>query len=130
MHVSHLKSKMILQLNNEPEYKHFHVQLLDHILARLKRIPYTWDDVESTDFTDVEIHREQLSIHKTLRIDYVTYDCRHSRDVIKPWLKISHASVETQPNNSSNVMVSSVEDDDENESHAFWYAQVLAIFSV
>lgn len=54
-----------------------------------------------------------LYIHKTVRINYTTYDLQRKQDVVNPSSK-------------PDVMVLSCEDGD--EVHPFWYARVLKIF--
>jgi hypothetical protein len=104
---------------------------LDHIQARLNKVPYTWDDLQFAGYSDIEIDRERIDIHRTLRISYTSYDCRQSHDLIKPWLKVTGPKIEATENHSSTILLSAIEEANGNsEEHAFWYAQVLGIFSM
>ncbi|KAI0644209.1 hypothetical protein C8Q79DRAFT_878698, partial [Trametes meyenii] len=75
-------------------------------------IEYTVAERNSIRFTANRIH-----FHKTLRINYTTYDLQRSQDVINP---TSHAD----------IMVLGHEDDSEDDSHPYWYARVVWIFHV
>ncbi|KAI0092916.1 hypothetical protein BDY19DRAFT_883253, partial [Irpex rosettiformis] len=53
--------------------------------------------------------------HKTLCINYTTYDMQHDQDCINPW-------------NHVNIMVLTHKDDDKLDAHSYWYAQALGVF--
>lgn len=86
--------------------------LKDHLLGRMV-------DEPSGGFTDQDrrnllIHNNQIFCHKTLRINFTTYDCRRDQDTINPLRQ-------------SDVMVLANADDEE-DSHPYWYARVIGIF--
>lgn len=74
-------------------------------------------DYTNEDRLTVQIVDERLYMHKTLRVNYTTYDIRRSQDTINP---------RTQ---RSDVMVLS-QDMEEPASHPYWYAKVLGLFHV
>lgn len=55
--------------------------------------------------------------HRTLRVNYTTYDVRRAQDSLNPR---THAD----------VMVLSQEDQDDSDGHPYWYARLLGIFHV
>ena len=78
---------------------------------------YNGDEQNYTDTerNGVSILDNQLYIHKTVRVNYTSYDMRRQQDVVNPSSK-------------PDVMVLSCEDDD--DAHPFWYARVIKIFHV
>ena len=71
-------------------------------------------------FTDhdrrkVLLHNNRIYCHKTLRINFTTYDCRRDQDTINPRTR-------------SDVMVLANEDEDSENTHPYWYARVIGIF--
>src|SRR5882762_6861906 len=66
--------------------------LQDHLLARLLNKAY---DGDKHNFDDeergvVHIINDSLYLHKTLQINYTTYDVRHDQDTVNPH---THANV-------------------------------------
>jgi hypothetical protein len=75
-------------------------------------------DGDEQEYTDVErnnmlIIDNQLYYHKTLRVNYTSYDLKRQQDVI---------SLTSHPD----IMVLSCEDGE--DVHPFWYARVIKIF--
>jgi len=103
-------------LNN---LQNFVPQLLNHLLARLLELDR---DGTEQEFSDEEratiiIENNRLFCHQVLRINYTTYDNQWSQDTINP---------RTRPD----IMMLSGEDHDDEQSHPYWYAQVIEIFHV
>ncbi|KAJ4492269.1 hypothetical protein C8R41DRAFT_832720 [Lentinula lateritia] len=99
----------------DPSKKDFLPKLEDHLLGRLRGIPFDGD----YEFTDKEwqlvvIMNERIYSVKTLRINYTTYDVRRDQDVINP--STDHCT----------VLLNSPET--QHNAHCYWYAQVLGIF--
>ena len=90
-------------------------RLKDHILARLLSKEYDGDEQEYThaERNSVQIQDNRIYSHRTLRVNYTSYDLRHHQDVINA---ASHPD----------VMVLSSEDGE--DVHPFWYARVVKIF--
>ena len=82
----------------------------------MQELPYDGDehDFSDTDRDNVLITENKIYEHKTLRVNYTTYDLRREQDTINPG---------THPD----VMVLSHEDD---RAHPYWYARVICIFHV
>jgi hypothetical protein len=97
--------------------KDFVQGLKDHILTRLLGKEYDGDEQEYThaERNEVLIQDNQLYFHKTLRVNYTSYDIRRQQDVVNP---TSHPD----------VMVLSCEDGE--DAHPFWYARVIKIFHI
>ncbi|KAG6886497.1 hypothetical protein C0992_003708 [Termitomyces sp. T32_za158] len=89
---------------DDPAIKDFVPKLMEHLLARFLQ-------VDVADLTDE--HRDQLVVirdnmiyeHKTLRINYTTYDNRREQDTINP-------------NRQSDVMF--LADEDDQHAHPYW----------
>lgn len=90
-------------------------RLKDHLLARLRNLPYDGDQEPFTDRERNSVHIIDNRIYssKVLRVNHTTYDIRRDQDSINP-------------RNHSDVMVLSQEDD--SRAHPYWYARVLGIF--
>lgn len=88
--------------------------LKDHLLGRMLETP-------DGGFTDqdrrklLQIHNNRLYWHKTLRINFTTYDCRRDQDTINPR---AH----------SDVIVLADEEEDADNMHPYWYARVIGIY--
>ena len=78
---------------------------------------YDGDEQEYTDAerNEVVIQDSRAYLHRTLRVNYTSYDRRRQYDVINP---ASHLD----------IMVLSCEDAE--DAHPFWYARVVKIFHV
>ena len=84
---------------------------------RLLGKEYDGDEQEYTDTkrNEVTILDNQMYLHRTLQVNYTSYDLRRQKDVIKP------ASC-------PDVMVLSCEDGE--DIHPCWYARMVKIFHV
>lgn len=92
--------------------QNFLPSLKDHLLGRIIATP-------PNGFTDLDrqrllIYSNRIYFHKTLRINFTTYDCRRDQDVINP-------------QRQSDIMVLADPDDEEN-THPYYYAHVIGIF--
>ncbi|KAH7868122.1 uncharacterized protein C8R40DRAFT_1164102 [Lentinula edodes] len=106
-HPVHL-TPFLLQQHSDPAKK-------DHLLGRLKEIPFDGDyEFTADERQDVIIAEEKIYAAKTLRINYTTYNVRRDQDVINP-----HTDHNT-------IMLKSP--DTNPDAHPYWYAQVLGIF--
>jgi hypothetical protein len=92
------------------------VRLKDHLLARLRNLPYDGDEHEfsNNDRDCVLIKDNNLYEHATLRVNYTTYDVRREQDTITP-------------RTHRDIMVLAHEDE---RTHPYWYAHVIRIFHV
>ncbi|KAJ3709518.1 hypothetical protein C8R42DRAFT_561946, partial [Lentinula raphanica] len=91
----------------------FYPKLQDHLLGRLKQVPYDGDYEFSTEQRrEVIIANDKIYAVKTLRINFTTYDVRRDYDIINPRSDLCA------------VMVQSPEAS-KPEDHPYWYAQVL-----
>lgn len=100
--------------------KDFIPKLKDHILTRLLGHAYNGDEVEysAEERDSVQFVGNRLYRHKTLRVNYTTYDLRRQQDSINP---------RTHPD----IMLLSHEDpSDEVNAHPYWYARIIGIFHV
>ena len=98
--------------------KSFVPKLQDHVLTRLSGDAYEGEDREfqCSERNSVRFTSNRLYFHRTLRVNYTTYDLQRSQDVINP---TAHAD----------VMVLSHEDE-QDDPHPYWYARVISIFHV
>jgi hypothetical protein len=89
--------------------------LKDHLLARLRGLRFSGDNDPFTpeERSQVRFVHNRLYQHKTLRVNYTSYDLRRCQDSLNP---------RTHPN----IMVLSHEDDD--DAHPYWYARIIGIF--
>jgi len=76
-------------------------------------VKYSEDDHNTIQFVDHALYR-----HKTLRINYTTYDLRRQQDSINP---------RTHPNI---MLLSHEETTNDMDAHPYWYARVVGIFHV
>lgn len=100
--------------------KDFIPKLKDHILSRLLNHAYDGDEVEYSEEgrDSVQFVGNRLYRHKTLRVNYTTYDLRRQQDSVNP---------HTHPD----IMLLSHEDpSDEVNTHPYWYARIVGIFHV
>ncbi|KZV97073.1 Six-hairpin glycosidase [Exidia glandulosa HHB12029] len=93
-------------------------KLRDHLLTRLLKKDYDGD--ETTYSTEERlrliIDKNRMYEHKTMQINYTTYDVRRGQDII-------HVGTDR-----CDVMMLSCEDGP--NAHPFWYARVLGIYHV
>ncbi|KZV87861.1 hypothetical protein EXIGLDRAFT_571190, partial [Exidia glandulosa HHB12029] len=102
---------------DDPATKNFFKQLKSHVLERLG-ISYDLPDEHYSEALrqTVVIEGGRLYDHKTLRVNYTTYDLRRDQDSINP--RTSHRDI---------MMLSP---EDRTNAHPYWYARVLRIFHV
>jgi hypothetical protein len=97
-------------------------KLKDHILRRLRQGDIRLDDdtaYSTEDHSGLVIKGERIYEHRTMRINYTTYDVRREYDTI----------TSIHPN----IMLLSNEDTDSESVkpiHPYWYARVLKIFHI
>ncbi|EIW78902.1 hypothetical protein CONPUDRAFT_59092 [Coniophora puteana RWD-64-598 SS2] len=103
--------------------------LKTHILDRLREqgdTPESLDlpskDVEDFEYSDKQldaliISKNRLHEHKTLRINYTTYDVWREQDTINP-------------RSRADLMVLAQDLQPDSNSHPYWYACLLYIFHV
>ena len=119
--VSSLLMDLLLYLNLTNSFgQDFIPKLKDHILSRLSGCAYDGDEVtfSEAERDSIRFVNNKLYRHKTLRINYTTYDLRRQQDSINP-------------RTHSDVMLLSHEDSDEEiDAHPYWYARVVGIFHV
>jgi hypothetical protein len=87
--------------------------LKDHLLGRIAETP-------EAGFTDRDrrqllIHNNQIFCHKTLRVNFTTYNCRRDQDTINT-------------RTHSDVMVLANQEEDNANQHPYWYARMVSIF--
>jgi hypothetical protein len=97
----------------DPAFAYFVDDLQNHLLARLNNV----HDFEPV-YTDEErsmlnIQRNQIYPHSTLRVNYTTYDMYRDQDVIKPSVPSRSFIITTAPPNCGAL---------------FWYGRVLGIY--
>ncbi len=98
-------------------HQDFIPKLKDHLITRLQGKEYDGDEKEytHTERNEVSFQDDHIYFHRTLRVNYTSYDLRRQQDVINP---MSHPD----------IMVLSCEDGE--DTHPFWYARVVKIFHV
>ncbi|PPQ76747.1 hypothetical protein CVT24_012267 [Panaeolus cyanescens] len=108
-------SRFLSENTGDPALKNFLPRLKDHILGRLLNQRYDGDDnpFSSAERAKVLFRNHTMFEHKTLRINYTTYDMRREQDTLNP---------RTNPN----IMVLSPQGED----HPYWYAKIIGIFHV
>ena len=89
--------------------------LTDHLLGRLLHRPGTSFDGEYSraEQRGLQILDNRIYPHKAIRRNYTTYDMRRDQDYINP---LSHPD----------IMV--LADEDNTDSHPFWYARVIGVY--
>jgi hypothetical protein len=97
-------------------------KLQDHILRRLRQGPTRLDD--DTHYTleeqgNLHIRRNRLYEHRTIRINYTTYDVRRDNDA----MTALHPDIMLLSNEDAS-------DSPDLSIHPYWYARVLKIFHV
>ena len=91
----------------------FVYQLKVHLLRRLSQDDAFVDGHEPTpaELTSIRVYEDKLYIHKTMRINYTTYDGRRDQDSINP-------------DNHADIMMLAPE----GSEHPFLYARVVGIY--
>jgi hypothetical protein len=106
-------SCLIISRRAESILQDFLLVLKDHLLGWMVETP-------ESGFTDqdrrkVLLHKNCIYCHKTLRINFTTYNCHQDEDTINP-------------RTHSDVMVLANEDKDAENIHSYWYARIIGIF--
>jgi len=109
---------------NDPAIANFVTDLNKYLLARVRQDDRALEDLNYTmeDLRDINIENDKIFDHKTLRINFTTYDIRRDQDVVNP------------SGDKRFVMVKSQADDTESQSvedaafNLFWFAEVLGIY--
>ena len=91
--------------------QNFLPNLKDHLLARITENPE--ESFSDQDRRQLLIYNNRIFSHKTLRINFTTYDCRRDQDTIN-----------TRTHSDIMVLANQAED----PGHPFWYARVIGIF--
>jgi hypothetical protein len=91
--------------------------LQDHLLARLLNLPFDGDEQRFTTAqpNTIVFLGGKIYSHKTLAINYTTYDLRRAQD-----------SINTRTR--ADIMVLACEDLDDHTSHPYWYGRVIGIY--
>ncbi|TBU26171.1 hypothetical protein BD311DRAFT_849925, partial [Dichomitus squalens] len=99
----------------DPAIEDFALLLHEHLVRRLLGLGEAPDDGFSDEQTGgIRILEDRIYQHKTIRINYTTYDMRRDQDTINPR---THADV---------MLLCS--DDNDNDNDPYWYARVLNVF--
>ncbi|EIW73872.1 hypothetical protein CONPUDRAFT_16898, partial [Coniophora puteana RWD-64-598 SS2] len=72
-------------------------------------------DYNSLQLDSFVIDKDIVHEHKTVRVNYTTYDLRREQDVVNP-------------RSRADIMTLSQESPADNNSHPYWYARVVYIF--
>ncbi|KAJ3569580.1 hypothetical protein NP233_g4962 [Leucocoprinus birnbaumii] len=102
----------------DPAKRNFISKLKGHLLGRILGREFDadmHDDFTEDDRNTVRIRNNTIFRHKTICINYTTYDVRRDCSILNP-------------RNRRYCMVAAPESDLEVNSHPFWYAAVLGIF--
>ncbi|KAI0775824.1 hypothetical protein BD413DRAFT_709717 [Trametes elegans] len=108
--------------HGDPAFEGFLPRLRAHIFGRLQGHAYEGDEVDflPAELNSIRFISNRIYHHRTMRVNYTTYDMQRAQDVINPQ---SHAD----------VMLFSHEDDETADStapHPYWYARVVHIFHI
>ena len=95
-------------------------KLKDHILSRLLGHNYNGDEAKYSEIErdSIQFVNNRLYRHKTLRINYTTYNLRRQQDAVNPR---THPDI---------MLLSHEEPNEEVGAHPYWYARVVGIFHV
>ncbi|KAJ3557032.1 hypothetical protein NP233_g11842 [Leucocoprinus birnbaumii] len=102
----------------DPAKKNFISKLKDHLLGRILGRDFDADmheDFSEDERNTIRLRNNTIFRHKTIRINYTTYDIRRDSNILNP-------------RNRRYCMVPAAETDVELNPHPFWYAAVLGIF--
>lgn len=98
--------------------QNFLQKLKNHLLTRLRGLEYDGDEQEySVAERNQVIIKENGTIyrHKTLRINYTTYDMRRDQDSLNI-------------RNNADFMVLGCENEENPNAHPYWYGRIIGIF--
>lgn len=93
-------------------------KLKDHLLGRLMDRAFDGDmheDFTDDDRNDIRLRNNTIFRHRTVRINYTTYDIRRDHDTLNP-------------RNRPFCMVASPDTVTNPTAHPFWYAEVIGVF--
>ncbi|KXN92896.1 hypothetical protein AN958_07831 [Leucoagaricus sp. SymC.cos] len=103
---------------SDPAKQDFIAKLKDHILGRIMDRTFNGDmheDFSDDDHNTIQFRDGKIFRHRTMRVNYTTYDIRRDYDILNPrshpFCMVASPNMETDP-----------------EAHPFWYAQVIGIF--
>ena len=98
-------------------------KLRNHLLGRLRNPGMADDGAQYSvdDLGKVHIINDRIYDHKTMRVNYTTYDLQHDYDIINPR---KHANIMTVSPSFDHVSHSA------SDGHPFTYARVLGIYHV
>ncbi|KAG2012297.1 hypothetical protein CC2G_012328 [Coprinopsis cinerea AmutBmut pab1-1] len=105
----------VTENNNDPAFKDFIPKLRSHLLSRLMGLEYSGDEDDYTpeQLARVVIIGDAIYRHKTLRVNFTTYDRRRDQNTLNP-------------STSSDIMMLSHDD----SPHPYWYARTVGVFHV
>ncbi|TFK81507.1 hypothetical protein K466DRAFT_531692 [Polyporus arcularius HHB13444] len=113
---------------DDPALTHFHMNLKDHLLARLQAcgIFIPTDEPDETqlgeyafeDRARLVIHKENAYWHEVLRLNWTSYDLRRCQDSVNP------------KNHGDIMLLADTTGDSDNHTHPYIYARVIRIFHV
>ncbi|PBK89476.1 hypothetical protein ARMGADRAFT_935722, partial [Armillaria gallica] len=108
----------IHQNSQDPAKTGFIFKLKNHLLTHLLGQDFDGDDETYSDTQQASVHiiSNQIYAHKTMRINYTSYDMQCNQDSINSWTY------------SDIMMVSPETPETSTHAHSFWYTQVLGIF--
>ncbi|KAI0757776.1 hypothetical protein C8Q80DRAFT_1216250 [Daedaleopsis nitida] len=100
---------------DDPAVKNFISRLYEHLATRIfdGTMYSERDDFTSEELDGIRLFEDRMYEHKTLRVNYTTYDMRREQDVISP-------------RNHADIMVPAPEFD----SFPYWFGRVIGIFTV
>ncbi|GJE96476.1 hypothetical protein PsYK624_126730 [Phanerochaete sordida] len=107
------------KFGSDPAFQDWTPQLYSHLIGRLTNRPFDGEEKVCTDAEVLGLHiwGDTMYFHKTMRVNYTTYDMRRDQDTVNP---------RTHPD----IMVLGHDEDDDPHPHPYWYARVLTMFHV
>ncbi|QRV91939.1 hypothetical protein RhiJN_19957 [Ceratobasidium sp. AG-Ba] len=98
----------------EPSVKFFLLQLKQHLLGRVLGTPDR-QEFTTTDLAKIDFYKQRMYRHKTLRINYTSYDVLRQQDILNPSTPNCFVVLANAP-------------DREPDEHPFIYAKVLGVY--
>ncbi|TRM55908.1 hypothetical protein BD626DRAFT_587637 [Schizophyllum amplum] len=102
-----------LENRDDPAAENFVPRLKDHLLRREGCAPESGGDFSTQERSKIRLEHNELHWHKTMHVNYTTYDMRRAQDVINP-------------SYHSDVLLFA----DEESTHPYAYARIIGIFHV
>ncbi|EDR00088.1 uncharacterized protein LACBIDRAFT_314828 [Laccaria bicolor S238N-H82] len=90
--------------------------LKDHFLAQILGTKNNDNNFTDQDLSTIQFEHKRLYKHRTLHINYTSYDMRRLQDTLNPYSE------------HCNIMVLTNEEPGTSESHPYWYARIIGIF--